>query len=63
MSEKTDSTQPIPNDEKFKPQNVADPVSSKSPPSRDATRPADTDGDDVARGSEPTRRDAGKTGR
>ena len=46
-----DPTKP-PNDEKFKPQNVADPQSTVEPPSRNADRPSDTSGTDVPRGSQ-----------
>lgn len=51
MSEQKDPTKPIPNDEKFKPQNVAEPGATSEPPSRDGDRPADTDGQDRAKGS------------
>ncbi|WP_128892898.1 hypothetical protein [Erythrobacter sp. HKB08] len=49
----TDPTKPTPNDEKFKPQNVADPQATTEPPSRDPNKPADTNGRDIPRGSEP----------
>ena len=55
----TDPTKPIPNDEKFKPSNVADPQSTTELPSRDSGKPADTGGKDVPRGSEP---DVGRQG-
>ncbi len=48
-----DPTKPTPNGEKFKPQNVQDPVGSKVPPSANPDKPADTDGQDIPRGSEP----------
>ena len=48
-----DPTKPTPNDEKFKPQNVQDPVSTVEPPTVDADKPADTGGQDIPRGSEP----------
>ena len=63
MAKDNDPTKPIPNDEKFKPQNVAEPGGGGGPPAREGDRPADTGGTDVSRGSEPGRRDAGKTGR
>ncbi len=47
-----DPTKPTPNDEKFKPQNVADPQSTVEPPSRNADRPSDTGGTDIPRGSQ-----------
>tara|TARA_B100000029_G_scaffold412385_1_gene415032 strand:+ start:421 stop:597 length:177 start_codon:yes stop_codon:yes gene_type:complete len=48
-----DPTKPSPNGEKFKPQNVQDPVSTVEPPTANADTPADTDGQDIPRGSEP----------
>jgi len=51
MTDKTDPTKPIPNDEKFKPQNVQDPLKSKAPTSKGRGQPGDTEGNDVARGS------------
>ena len=48
-----DPTKPSPNGEKFKPQNVQDPVSTVEPPTANADKPADTDGQDIPRGSEP----------
>ncbi|MEO1922488.1 MAG: hypothetical protein COW16_13545 [Sphingomonadales bacterium CG12_big_fil_rev_8_21_14_0_65_65_10] len=47
-----DPTKPTPNDEKFKPQNVADPQSTVEPPSRDADKPANSDGKDIPAGSQ-----------
>lgn len=48
-----DPTKPTSNDEKFKPQNVADPQQKTGePPSRNADRPTDTGGKDVPRGSQ-----------
>ena len=47
-----DPTKPTPNDEKFKPQNVQDPVSPVEPPSANANKPADTGGQDLPRGSQ-----------
>lgn len=51
-----DPTKPIPNEEKFKPQNVSG--SGKSGKGRDAERPADTGGRDLPRGSEPETRNS-----
>lgn len=51
MSDQNDPTKPTPNSEKFKPQNVADPLKGGGPPSRQADRPADTNGVDRAKGS------------
>ena len=45
-----DPTKPTPNDEKFKPQNVADPLKD-SAPTDGRGAPADTGGNDVAHGS------------
>lgn len=45
-----DPTKPIPNDEKFKPQNVAD-VQKDSAPTDKRGAPADTEGYDIERGS------------
>ncbi|MXP29096.1 hypothetical protein GRI58_09705 [Porphyrobacter algicida] len=53
-----DPTKPTPNDEKFKPQNVADPKATVNPPTADGDNPADTDGKNVARGSEPETRNS-----
>ncbi|MCP9222932.1 hypothetical protein MKP08_09250 [Erythrobacter sp. LQ02-29] len=47
-----DPTKPIPNDEKFKPQNVAEPGAQTEPPARDGDKPADTGGRDVPKGSQ-----------
>ena len=46
----SDPTKPVPNDEKFKPQNVADPKST-DPTNRHRGQPGDTGGNDVERGS------------
>lgn len=48
----SDPTKPIPNDEKFKPQNVADPARSTNPRNRHRGQPGDTGGNDVERGSD-----------
>lgn len=48
-----DPTKPSPNGEKFKPQNVQDPVSTVEPPTASADKPADTGGQNIPRGSEP----------
>ena len=42
----TDPTKPVPNDEKFKPQNVADPQKDKAPDEKRG-KPGDTDGYDI----------------
>ena len=47
----TDPTKPIPNDEKFKPQNVKGPLKDKAPGSGRG-KPGDTEGADNARGSQ-----------
>lgn len=48
-----DPTKPTSNGEKFKPQNMQDPVSTVEPPTANADTPSDTDGQDIPRGSEP----------
>ena len=50
MSRNPDPTKPTPNDEKFKPQNVADPASG-NPNNQYRQKPGDTGGMDVAQGS------------
>ncbi|GAB5350884.1 hypothetical protein [Qipengyuania sp. 483] len=45
-----DPTKPIPNDEKFKPQNVADPRKDQAPDQRRGA-PGDTEGYDIEKGS------------
>ncbi|GMM93015.1 hypothetical protein [Qipengyuania sp. MTN3-11] len=45
-----DPTKPIPNDEKFKPQNVASVRKDKAPTDKRGA-PGDTDGYDIERGS------------
>lgn len=52
MTEQTDPTKPIPNDEKFKPQNVADPLKDQAPTDQGRGHPGDTGGYDVSRGSD-----------
>lgn len=52
MGKNIDPTKPIPNDEKFKPQNVKDPLGDKAPGSGRG-KPGDTGGDDVEQGSRP----------
>ncbi|WP_370030090.1 hypothetical protein [Qipengyuania mesophila] len=59
----TDPTKPVPNDEKFKPQNVADGGRVKPSARRDANSPADTDGESLNRGSEAEARRAGSGAR
>ena len=48
-----DPTKPTPNDEKFKPQNVQDPLKSHAPTEMRGA-PGDTEGYDVAHGSDAT---------
>ena len=50
--EQSDPTKPTPNDEKFKPQNVQDPVSTVEPPSANEQASPDTGGQDLPRGSQ-----------
>ena len=45
-----DPTKPIPNDEKFKPQNVADPQKDFAPDQKRGA-PGDTEGYDIEQGS------------
>ena len=58
-----DPTKPIPNDEKFKPQNVEGSGKVKPSARRDASKPADTDGQGLNRGSEADARRAGSGAR
>ena len=58
-----DPTKPIPNDEKFKPQNQQGSGKAKPFARRDASRPADTGGEDLNRGSQPDARRAGSGAR
>ena len=46
----SDPTTPTSNDEKFKPQNVADPLTDSAPTDRRGA-PADTEGYDIEQGS------------
>lgn len=46
----TDPTKPIPNDEKFKPQNVEGPLKDKAPDQLRG-KPGDTEGYDIEQGS------------
>lgn len=52
MSTDHDPTKPIPNDEKFKPQNVKGPQKGQAPTAKGRGQPGDTGGNDVPRGSE-----------
>jgi len=52
MTDNSRPDEPQSNEEKFRPENVADPRKTDEPPFRDADRPADTDGVNIARGSE-----------
>ena len=45
-----DPTKPTPNDEKFKPQNVADPLKSSAPTEKRGA-PGDAEGYDIEQGS------------
>ncbi|KWV96311.1 MULTISPECIES: hypothetical protein [unclassified Erythrobacter] len=45
-----DPTEPTPNSEKFKPQNVQDPLKDKAPTSKRGA-PGDTEGYDIEQGS------------
>lgn len=49
---------PASNKDKFRPQNVADPEVTTESPRADGARPADTEGKDLPRGSEPETRAA-----
>jgi hypothetical protein len=51
MSKDTDPTKPIPNDEKFKPQNVKGPLKDQAPTDKGRGHPGDTEGNDVEQGS------------
>jgi hypothetical protein len=46
-----DPTKPTPNDEKFKPQNVQDPLKSTAKVDQGRGQPGDTGGNDIERGS------------
>lgn len=52
MSDTQDPTKPTPNDEKFKPQNVQDPLQSTNPTNRHREKPGATEGNDVPLGSD-----------
>lgn len=52
MADQNDPTKPVPNDEKFKPQNVASPRQDTNVTDRRG-EPGDTEGYDVERGSQP----------
>ncbi|AOL23236.1 hypothetical protein Ga0102493_112219 [Erythrobacter litoralis] len=52
MGKDIDPTKPIPNDEKFKPQNVKGPLKDRAPNSGRG-KPGDTEGDDIEQGSQP----------
>ncbi len=47
----SDPTKPKSNDEKFKPQNVADPLKDQAPTDEGRGKPGDTGGNDVEQGS------------
>ena len=51
MSDTKNPAKPTPNDEKFKPQNVADPLKDSNPTNQHRQQPGDTGGNDVAQGS------------
>lgn len=46
-----DPTEPTPNKEKFKPQNVQDPLKSGNAASKHRNKPGDTGGMDIEQGS------------
>jgi hypothetical protein len=52
MSKDIDPTKPIPNDEKFKPQNVQGTLKDKAPTDKGRGHPGDTGGNDVEQGSD-----------
>ena len=52
MSKDIDPTKPIPNSEKFKPQNVADTLHDTNPRNAKRGAPGDTEGMDVSHGSD-----------
>lgn len=52
MAETKDPTKPTSNDEKFKPQNVADPLKDQAPTDKGRGHPGDTGGNDVPQGSD-----------
>ncbi len=51
MSDTQDPTKPLSNDEKFKPQNVQDPLKDQAPTDEGRGQPGDTAGNDVPHGS------------
>ncbi|EAQ30503.1 alanyl-tRNA synthetase [Erythrobacter sp. NAP1] len=51
MTKDVDPTKPTPNDEKFKPQNVQDPLKDQAPTDQGRGHPGDTGGNDVEQGS------------
>lgn len=51
MSSNTDPSKPTPNSEKFKPQNVADPLKDQAPTDQGRGQPGDTGGNDIEQGS------------
>lgn len=51
MSNNPDPTKPMSNDEKFKPQNVADPLDDTNPTNQHRQKPGDTGGNDIEQGS------------
>ena len=52
MSTDHDPTKPLPNDEKFKPQNVQGTLKDQAPTDQGRGQPGDTGGNDVPRGSD-----------
>ncbi|QUL38455.1 hypothetical protein [Erythrobacter sp. JK5] len=52
MTDQSDPTKPIPNDEKFKPQNMKGPLKDGAPDHSHRDEPGDTGGNDVPRGSD-----------
>ena len=51
MANQSRPDKPIPNDEKFKPQNVKGPLKDKAPTNKGRGQPGDTGGNDVPDGS------------
>lgn len=51
MADKNDPSEPTPNSEKFKPQNVKGPLKDTAPAQSSRGQPGDTGGNDVPQGS------------
>ncbi|MHA7818643.1 MAG: hypothetical protein ACX930_03235 [Erythrobacter sp.] len=52
MADNIDPTEPIPNNEKFKPQNVKGPLKDQAPTDAGRGQPGDTGGNDVPQNSD-----------